>query len=330
MFSQFPKVELHLHMDCSLSFDFVRKYRKGITFSEYKSEFNIPKNCCSLKDYLDCAQAAIQLMQTYEQVYDATLDVILQLEKDNVLYAELRFAPLQHLQMGMSPNQVVEASLKAISDYKGPVHVNLLLCTLRHFTFEESNQTADLVIQYRNQGVVGLDLAADEVGFSLDAHESAFQKVRDAGIPCTSHAGEARGPESVWETLETLKVHRIGHGIRSTEDANLLIELKNKNIHLEICPSSNLITKVFPEGTNYPVNILRDHKVSFGINTDGRAISNVDLLHEYNWLSKEKEWHPKDFYVCNLQAMQASFAELHVKQAVCEQLEAFYRKFNDA
>ena len=326
----FPKVELHLHIDCSLSFNFVSKYVPGITIETYQKIYNTPVNCCSLNDYLACAQAAIALMQTHEQLYDATKDVIAQLEKEQVLYAELRFAPLQHLLNGLSPNQVVESCLKAIEDYHGPVKVNLILCTLRHFTKEQSDLTADLVVQYYNKGVVGFDLAADEAGFNLENHRDAFQRLHALGIFCTSHAGEARGAESVRETIKELKVSRIGHGIRSTEDTELLEDLKQNNIHLEICPTSNHITRVYPEGNDYPVNTLLQNRNSFGINTDGRAISNVTLVDEYKWLMENKGWTIYDLYYVNLSALEAAFISENERETLRFKLIQGFENFIDS
>ena len=307
MVVSFPKVELHLHIDCSLSFAFVSKYVPGISLEQYQQVYNTPVNCCSLNDYLACAQAAIELMQTREQIYDATLDVMQQLEKDQVMYAELRFAPLQHLKKGLTPHEVVEASLEAVKAYQGSVKANLILCTLRHFTKEQSEETADLVIHFSNQGVVALDLAADEAGFGIENHRSAFEKVVAHGIPCTAHAGEALGPASVIETLDYLKPRRIGHGIRSVENSKLLQRLKKENIHLEICPTSNHITQVFPQGANYPIEVFQCEQISFGINTDGRAISNVTLADEYLWLMKNKAWGIQEIYQANLHALLAAF-----------------------
>ena len=330
MLYSFPKVELHLHIDCSLSYRFVSKYLPGISLAEYERTYNTPVNCCSLNDYLACAQAAIALMQTKDQIYDATRDVIEQLESDNVIYAELRFAPLQHLQQGLTPEEVVEASIAAINDYSGKVKVNLLLCTLRHFSKVESDITARLVINYHGKGVVGLDLAADEVGFGLENHESAFKLVREQGIPCTAHAGEARGAESVIETLSLLKTKRIGHGIRSVEDSALLDILKRNQIHLEICPTSNHITRVYPEGVNYPINQLLMNRISFGINTDGRAISNVTLEDEYHWLHHEKGWNFQDMLFVNEQALQAAFISEEEKEILRVKLQEGFAPFIDS
>jgi adenosine deaminase len=324
----FPKVELHLHIDCSLSFAFVSKYVPGITLEEYSKTYNAPVNCCSLIDYLACAQAAIQLMQSREQLYDATMDVIQQLEADQVIYAELRFAPLQHLHLGLTPDEVVEVCLSAMEDYEGNVKVRLLLCTLRHFSKEESDATADLVIKYHNRGVVGLDLAADEAGYGLENHQNAFDKVNHAGISCTSHAGEACGPASVWETIEKLSAKRIGHGIRSVEDQDLLEKLKEGDIHLEICPTSNHMTRVFPETIDYPVNHLLLHDVSFGINTDGRAISNVTLAAEYKWLHEVKGWSLQDMFKVNVNAIHAAFIPEMEKDILLNQLKDGFERTN--
>jgi adenosine deaminase len=323
----FPKIELHLHIDCSLSFQFVSKYVPGISLAEYQAVYNTPVNCCSLNDYLACAQAAILLMQTKEQLVDATLDVIHQLEADHVIYAELRFAPLQHLTNGLSPEEVVEATLEAVHSYAGPVKVNLLLCTLRHFTKEQSDLTADLVITYAAKGVVGLDLAADEAGFGLENHQEAFERVNSHGICCTAHAGEARGAESVIETLSLLRAKRIGHGIRSVEDTALLIKLKQDNIHLEICPTSNHITRVYPQESTYPVNNLLLNRMSFGINTDGRAISNVTLADEYRWLKETKGWDIHDMLYVNEQALQAAFISDQEKEILRIKLHEGFEPF---
>jgi adenosine deaminase len=276
---------------------------------------------------LACAQAAIALMQTREQIFDATLDVIHQLEQDHVIYGELRFAPLQHLENGLTPEEVVEASIDAVKSYQGPVKVNLILCTLRHFTREQSDLTADLVIKYHQQGVVALDLAADEAGFSLESHASAFEKVRQHNIPCTAHAGEARGSESVVETLDILKTQRIGHGIRSVEDPVLLERLKSDQIHLEICPTSNHITQVYPKGENYPIEKLKEAKVSFGINTDGRAISNVTLADEYAWLVQNKAWTIDDIFQANVDSLNAAFISAEERESLMDKLsKGFYKQ----
>lgn len=326
----FPKVELHLHLDCSLSYAFVSHYLPGITRAEYQAIYNTPVNCCSLNEYLACAKAAIALMQTKEQLFDATLDVIQQLEEDQVIYAELRFAPLQHLEAGLTPEEVVESCLSAMDSYQGKVKVNLILCTLRHFSKAQSDQTAQLVLAYADRGVVGLDLAADEAGYGLENHQAAFERVRNHGIPCTAHAGEACGPQSVRESISRLGIQRVGHGIRSVEDNALMDTLREENIHLEICPTSNHITQVYPPGTVYPIQKLVEQNLSFGINTDGRAISNVTLQDEYEWLVEHHGWTIAQIQNVNEMAIEAAFITEAEKQMLLAELRKGFSKFIDS
>jgi adenosine deaminase len=326
MYNKLPKVELHIHLDCSLSYDVVALLIPGISIEEYQNKFTAPKNCCSLNDYIECAQASINYMQTKEQLRIVTLDLLAQFDADNVVYAEMRFAPLQHLQLGLSSEEVVQEVLNAIIEGKKQykVEANVILCTLRNFSEAQSMETAKLALHFKDSAVVGFDIAADEVGYPLDNHVSAFKFAKSNNIFCTAHAGEALGPSSVWETLEKLSPNRIGHGIRSIEDASLIERLIEKNIHLEVCPTSNQLTRVYPSLEEYPINTLYKTGVSMSISTDGRAISAVDLNQEYQFMTNQYGWTINDLYRINTEAIKHSFATEEVKIAVQAQLDAFY------
>ena len=125
---------------------------------------------------------------------------------------------------------VDEATEEGIEKYG--VDAGIILCTLRHYSEDQSMETAELVRKYKGTHIVGFDIAADEAGFPIDNHIKAFQFAKAHNIHCTAHAGEARGAESVWETLKNFHPSRIGHGVRSAEDAQLLSFLKANNIHL--------------------------------------------------------------------------------------------------
>ena len=326
MYNKLPKVELHIHLDCSLSYDVVALLIPGISVDEYRNKFTAPKNCCSLNDYIECAQASINYMQTKEQLRIVTLDLLAQFDADNVIYAEMRFAPLQHLQLGLTPEEVVQEVLNTIVEGKKQykVEANVILCTLRNFSEAQSMETAELALHFKDSAVVGFDIAADEVGYPLDNHVSAFKFAKSNGILCTAHAGEALGPNSVWETLEKLSPNRIGHGIRSIEDASLIERLIEQNIHLEVCPTSNQLTRVYPSLEGYPIDKLYKTGVSMSISTDGRAISAVDLNQEYQFMTNQYGWTINDLYRINTEAIKHSFATEEVKIAVQAQLDAFY------
>ena len=304
-----PKVELHLHLDCSLSYAVVSRLNPAITREEYLHDFIAPARCTNLADFLTRAPKSIALMQTEEGLRLVTFDVFEQLQRDNVVYAEIRFAPLLHTEKNLSAENVVEiveeATAKA-SQATG-IEARLILCTLRYFSAEQSLQTVKLVERFKGTHVAALDIAGDEAGFPLDAHIPAFQYAIQNGIARTAHAGEASGAESVWKTLNLLRPSRIGHGVRSIEDPALVAHLRKEHIHLEVCPTSNLQTNIYDSYADHPINRLYDAGLSLSVNTDARTITDITLAQEYEKLHQVFAWDREHFLQCNLNAMRSSF-----------------------
>ncbi len=282
-YKQYPKIELHLHLDCSLSYKVVRELAPGITREDYEKAFKADDKCHSLVAYLDKAVRGFELMQDPYALEIVTMDLFEQLQADGVIYAEIRFAPHLHLKAGLGVVEVVEivdaAMRKGIATTG--IEAGLILCTLRHFSEAMSMETVRLVERFQGTTVVGLDIAADEAGYPIDNHISAFKYAKQHGLHATAHAGEACGPESVWETLRNFEPTRLGHGVRSIEDPELIKYLIENKIHLEVCPTSNLHTGVYDRIEDHPANRIFKSGVSMGISTDGRTISNVTLEEEY-------------------------------------------------
>ena len=303
------KIELHLHLDCSLSFGVVRRFDPSVTQAYFDTHFKAPAKCVDLPDFLARAVQGIRMTQTEAQLYAATIDLFGQLKEEHVLYAEIRFAPYEHVQQGMAPEKAVEAVLSAMGEGATAtgIRAGLIICTLREYPAATSLASARLAVKYFGQGVAGFDMAGNEAGFPIEDHIAAFRLVREHGIPCTSHAGEARGPESVWDTIRHLDVVRIGHGVRSIEDPRLVDALVEKGIHLEVCPSSNVQTNVYDTLADHPVDRLRRAGISMGINTDSRTLSNTTLEREYRLLHDQFGWGEKEFRECNLHALKAAF-----------------------
>ena len=305
------KVELHLHLDCSLSYQAVSRLDPSITRGEFDAEFVAPAQCSSLADFLTRAPRGFQLMQTEEALRLVTEDVFEQLHQDRVVYAEIRFAPLLHLERGMTPEAVVAAVDRATEQCIGHtgIEARLILCTLRHFDAAASLLTAQLVERFKGSRVAALDIAGDEAGFPVDAHIPAFRYALDHGLARTAHAGEASGAESVWETLRAFQPSRIGHGVRSIEDPALVEHLRRERIHLEVCPSSNVQTRTSANYPAHPVDRLFRAGVSLGINTDARTITNVTLEEEYDRLRKHFGWGVEELLACNREALRAAFVD---------------------
>lgn len=327
-FRSLPKVELHLHLDCSLSYKVASTIHPSLTRDQYNREFIAPVKCVDLADFLTRARKGIELMQTREQLRLVTDDLFQQLKRDNVVYAEIRFAPLLHMEQGLTPEEIVEtvanAAYTACRETK--IRALLILCTLRHFTAEQSMQTVRLAERFRTDMIGGFDIAGDESGFPLDPHVPAFSYGAEKKIPRTAHAGEALGSTSVRETLHRLRPSRIGHGVRSIGDRNLVAGLRKDGIHLEICPSCNVQINIFDTLAEHPIDQLYDSGVSLSVNTDARTITNVTLSDEYERLHRTFGWEEEDFLTCSLNAIQASFADESVKHEVYDQLHAAYRE----
>ena len=320
--AQMSKVELHLHLDCSLSYKVVARLDPSISRQQFDAEFVAPPQCSSLADFLTRAPRGFQLMQSEVALRLVTEDLFEQLKQDRVLYAEIRFAPLLHLAQGLTPAAVVAAVDRATEDCirSTGIEARLILCTLRHFNAEQSLLTAQLVEQFKGSRVVALDIAGDEAGFPLDAHVAAFRYAMDHGIYRTAHAGEARGADSVWEALRTLKPSRIGHGVRSIEDATLVEHLQRERIHLEVCPSSNVQTRTCPTYSDHPVDRLLRAGVSLGISTDTRTITNVTLEQEYALLRERFGWGDAELLACNREALSAAFIDEPLRTRLFAQL----------
>lgn len=322
--TRLPKVELHLHLDCSLSYGAVAQLDSSISREEFDSEFIAPRQCTSLADFLTRAPRGFQLMQSEDALRVAVEDVFEQIAADNVVYAEVRFAPLLHLQRGLSAEAVVAAIDRATEECVRAtgIEARLILCTLRHFSSQQSLLTAQLVEHFRGSRVAALDLAGDEAGFPIDAHVPAFRFAVDHGLNRTAHAGEAAGPLSVWETLRAFEPARIGHGVRSAEDPELLRHLKENRIHLELCPSSNIQTRACPAYHQHPIDELLRAGLSLGVNTDTRTITNITLNEEYALLEQHFGWTDADFEACNRAALEAAFVDEAVRERLASRLAA--------
>ena len=311
-----PKIELHVHLDTCISYHCARMLMPSLNLRMFRTQFIAPEKCNDLGDFLSRITPQLDLLQTTCALRQAVDDIFDQLHADGVIYAELRFAPLLHLNQNLTAEQVVETVLGAMqarSQIYG-IEANLILCTLRHFSAQQSLETARLVARYLGKGVVALDLAADEARYSLDNHIKAFEYVRSHGGDCIAHAGEARGFASVNETLDDLNVSRIGHGVRSVEDSATLDRLLRDNIHLEVCPGCNIVCNIYPSIAEHPVNTLFHKGISLSINTDARTVANTTLNEEYQRLHHIFGWKDEEFLTCNLNAVRASFALSRVKQ----------------
>ena len=326
-FQHLPKVELHLHLDCSLSYAVVSEIDPAITLEDYQARFIAPAKCVDLMDYLRRAPSSYPLMQMEEQLRLVTFDLFEQLLEDNVIYAEIRFAPLLHTERGLSPRQVVASVEAATAEAvrRTGIEARIILCTLRYYSAEQSLETVKLVEEFRGTYVAAFDIAADKPGNVIDDHIPAFQYARENGIPFTAHVGETRGIENVRDTLQHFAPLRLGHGVCSIEDPELVDYLRENEIHLEACPTCNVQTNCYDTYADHPIDRLYRAGVSIGVNTDTRTISDVTLTEEYEKLNDVFGWEKEEFLQCNLNALRAAFIPQETREELIARLREGYR-----
>ena len=312
------KIELHVHLDGSIRPTTISELL-DISLEEAIKLSTVSNKTNSLKEYLDKFDIPLKIMQTKENLERVAFELAQDLQKDDVIYAEIRFAPNKHLKSGLTLDEVVTAILKGLSQV--PIKTNLILCMMRGDSYEQNLKVIKLAKKYLNHGVVAIDLAGSEASYPVNLYQELFEIAQKENIPFTIHAGEADGPLSVINAIN-LGAKRIGHGVRAIESEKALKLIKEKNITLEVCPKSNLDTNMYEKLSNHPIKKLYDMGLLVTINTDNRTVSNTNLTKSYQDLQEVFSFTKQDFLKMNENALQSAF----LNQAEIEELLALLHK----
>ena len=305
------KIELHLHLDGSVRFETLKEFNKNMI----KSDIVCDKNC-DLEKYLSKFELPNEFMQTKENLTRVAKELAEDLKKDDVIYAEVRFAPMLHTKQ-LSLEEVVEAVLIGLKSEK--VKINLILCMMRNSSLEENKKIINLTYKYLNKGVVGIDLAGDEKKYKTAKFKELFDLINKMNIPFTIHAGEADGVDSILSAIK-FGAKRIGHGVRCIDDENVIDMIKEKNITLEICPTSNIDTNIFKEYKDHPKKELYDKGILITINTDNRTVSDITLTEEYNKLIANFNFTLEDLKKMNVNAINSAFLSEEEKSILLKEI----------
>lgn len=319
-------VELHCHLDGSISVEIARKLAalQGISLpsedeGELEKLFSVPESCESLTEFLKCFEWPGRLLQSQVALREAVALVLEKKAAEGLRYIELRFAPQLHCAGGMSQEQAVLAALdgvRTVCGAVGDIHCNLILCCMRGADTHCANmETVRLAGKYlvEDGGVVALDLAGAEALFKTSDYAGEFAEARRLGVPFTIHAGEADGWESVKCALDFGAV-RIGHGVRVKENPELLKYIVKKGIALEMCPNSNRQTKAVEDMKDYPLREFLQAGVKVTVSTDDPAICRTDLKNEYEYLHKNYGLSPEEEKRLLLNSVDAAFTSEKVKE----------------
>jgi adenosine deaminase len=323
-----PKVELHDHLDGGLRPSTIIELADEIGYQlpcaknvvEVENWFRRGADRRSLPLYLEGFETTCALMQTEEALERIAFEAVEDLSAQNIVYAEIRFAPILSTHKGLNLEAVVEAVIRGLKrgSEKTGMKFGLILCALRNMDAKISLETAELAVEYRKQGVVGFDIAGDENGHPPKRHLEAFQYIRDRNFNITIHAGEAFGPESIWQAIQICGAHRIGHGTRLIEDmvvdgmkimkAGALAEfVRDRRVPLECCLSSNIQTGAAESLEKHPFIVFFRNHFRVMLSTDNRLMSGTNLSREMELAVKTYGLSCDDLEKLTVNAMKSAF-----------------------
>ncbi|WP_216916997.1 adenosine deaminase [Nocardia noduli] len=329
---QAPKALLHDHLDGGLRPATVLELAADCGYHDLPASdeqslgewFRNAADSGSLERYLETFAHTVAVMQTPEGLRRVAKECAEDLAADGVVYAEVRFAPEQHLERGLSLDEVVEHTLAGFREGEAaaaaaghPIVVTCLLTAMRHAA--RSREIAELTVRWRDRGVGGFDIAGAEAGYPPSRHLDAFEYMRANSAHFTIHAGEAFGLPSIHEALAFCGCDRLGHGVRITDDIQVpgAIEdaklgrvanyVRDMRIPLELCPSSNVQTGAVPSLDKHPFDLLARLRFRVTVNTDNRLMSDTTMSNEMLKLVETFGYGWSDLERFTINAMKSSF-----------------------
>ena len=288
LIQKMPKCELHCHLDGSMRVETIielaEQQNVRLPSHDPKELRNIlvQEEAASLVQYLKAFDVTLSVLQDYESLRRAAFELIEDSANDNVVYLEVRYAPILHQRKGLKLTEIVEAVLHGLRDGERAFGVQwgLIICGMRSSDPKYTLQMAELCIAYKHRGVVGFDLAGAEGGNPAARHQESFKLILQNNVNVTVHAGEAFGPESISQALHDCGAHRLGHGVRLKEDGDLLNYCCDHRIPIECCPTSNVQTGAIDDMKFHPIRLYYDFGLRVTINTDNRLMSGVTMSDE--------------------------------------------------
>ena len=325
-----PKVLLHDHLDGGLRpqtvLELAEEIRHSVPATDTESMrrwFREAANSGSLERYLETFDHTVAVMQRADHLTRVARECVEDLAADGVVYAEVRWAPEQHLSAGLTAYEAIDAvqagfdeGTQTAAESGNPIVVRQLLTAMRHQA--RAREIAELAVAYRDVGVVGFDIAGAEAGFPPTRHLDAFEYLQRENAHFTIHAGEAFGLPSIWEAIQWCGADRLGHGVRIIDDIDLAdptrprlgrlaAYVRDNRIPLEMCPSSNLQTGAAPSIAQHPIGPLTDLRFRVTVNTDNRLMSDTSMTHEMKLLSDAFGYTLSDLQWFTVNAMKSAF-----------------------
>jgi len=334
---QAPKALLHDHLDGGLRPATVVELAAEHGYDglpttdvdELSTWFTRGADGSSLEQYLEAFEHTVGVMQHRDAIERVAAECAEDLADDGVVYAEVRYAPEQHLEAGLTMDEVVEAVTAGFargSEGRG-ITMRSLLSAMRQQA--HSTEIAELAVRHRDTGVVGFDIAGPEEGFPPTRHLDAFEYVQRENFHMTIHAGEAFGLPSIWEAVQFCGAERLGHGVRIVDDitydadgvahlGRLAAFVRDRRIPLEMCPTSNVGTGAVASVAEHPIKALHDLRFRITVNTDNRLMSDISMSREFAKLHEAFGWGLEEMRWLTINALKSCFLPFDERLAIID------------
>ena len=314
-----PKIELHCHLDRSLSREFIGT-RLGRAVSV--RELSVEEDCRRLAEYLEKFDLPCSCLKDEDGLEGAGYDVLRTMSRENVCYAEIRFAPLLSVTEEMGTGQVISALLKGLEKGKKDfgVEYNVITCAMRHHSEEENYQMIRTAREFLGKGVCAADLAGAEAVYPMSDFMSLFKRVKELGMPFTLHAGECGNAQNIEDSV-LAGAGRIGHGIAMRGKPDIQKLVRKAGVGIEMCPISNLQTKAVPGTEAYPLREFLDAGLMVTINTDNRTVSRTSLTKELDFIQRTYGITDEEILHMMKNAAKTAFVDEEMKKRLLEKLD---------
>ncbi len=325
---QIPKVELHVHLEGSVQPQTLLKLASRHFVALPADNLESLHEWYTFRDFnhfLDIYMTISSCLRSTEDIELITREFLVGQAKQNIVYSEVTFTPYnQYLTNGLGFHEQMDAinCAREWGERELGVRMGIIMDIPRQVTSVEGDMIANWAIKRYGDGIVAFGLGGPEVGNPPQKFQSAFDKVRKAGIPCILHAGETDGATSIWNAIKVADSQRIGHGVRAIEDPKLMNYLRDKQIPLEICPSSNVCLSVFPSLAEHSLPQLLEQGLYVTINSDDPPMFNTTLTTEYIICQKAWNWDHATIEKLVLNAIDVTLLTEKEKQNMRRKLRA--------
>lgn len=324
-----PKAELHLHAEATISRKTVKTFLLRSADPE-KQTVDVEKlfSYNTLKGFLT---SFLFVQGLIEELADLTLifeDAATYLKDNNIVYGELFFSPSMFIRKGLVFSEMLDTIQATIDTIEKRDHltIKLIIDLSRMFGVENAQANLEATLVHQTPMIIGVGLGGDEETGPAKLFSEVFQTAKKRGLHVVAHAGEVVGPESIWDSINLLKVERVGHGLSATQDPQLVKLLADKQIPIEICLTSNIITqKYVTQAKDHPVRELFDRGVLVVVNTDDPTFFNCDLIDEFWLLHTELHFTMDEIKQLVINGFKASFLPETQKQLYIAKVEKAWR-----